>query len=284
MTSRSSPIPTPTRTNQDPQPPKSEQTDDYHGTKVADPYRDLENLDAEATKIIIEVDRGSIGLKSIRVRDNGHGIAPEEAEDLFSSLGGSWKRNRGKSKNGKRVLHGEEGKGRFRALALGRVADWSVTAKNSQGQRVRYRVTIIKDSAKQFRMTPPEPVDDDSEVGVEVIISEPYKDWNLESPGLIQELNEIYALYLTDYPSVRISVLQTRLDPTKLIDLRKTIALPPIPNGDNPPFGAELEVVEWRTQTERMLYLCSKDGLPLHRIAPGIHAPGFDFSSYVGTH
>ena len=24
-----------------PQPPKSEQTDDYHGTKVADPYRDL---------------------------------------------------------------------------------------------------------------------------------------------------------------------------------------------------------------------------------------------------
>jgi prolyl oligopeptidase len=39
-----------------PQPPKSEQTDDYHGTKVADPYRDLENLDSEQTKKWIEAE------------------------------------------------------------------------------------------------------------------------------------------------------------------------------------------------------------------------------------
>src|SRR3954462_15415344 len=39
-----------------PQPPKSEQTDDYHGTKVADPYRDLENLDSEATRKWIEAE------------------------------------------------------------------------------------------------------------------------------------------------------------------------------------------------------------------------------------
>ncbi len=39
-----------------PQPPKSEQTDDYFGTKVADPYRDLENLDAEPTRKWIEAE------------------------------------------------------------------------------------------------------------------------------------------------------------------------------------------------------------------------------------
>jgi prolyl oligopeptidase len=33
-----------------PPAPKSDQVDDYHGTKVADPYRDLENADSEATK------------------------------------------------------------------------------------------------------------------------------------------------------------------------------------------------------------------------------------------
>ena len=238
-------------------------------------------LDAEATEVSIEVDRGTLGLKAIRVRDNGHGIDPGEAEALFSHLGGSWKRGARRSKNGKRVLHGEEGKGRFRALALGRVAEWCVTSENSSGQRVRYRITMIKDSARTFRVSAPAFVDDDGKVGVEVTISEPYKEWNLETPGLLQELNEIYALYLTGYPSVRITVSGTKLDPAKLIEVRKTIVLPSIANADNPPHSAELEVVEWKTQTERMLYLCSKDGFPLHRIVPGIHAPGFEFSAYL---
>src|SRR3989440_12394827 len=39
-----------------PQPPKSEQTDDYFGTQVADPYRDLENADSEPTKKWIEAE------------------------------------------------------------------------------------------------------------------------------------------------------------------------------------------------------------------------------------
>lgn len=39
-----------------PQPPKSEQVDDYHGTKVADPYRDLENADSEASRKWIEAE------------------------------------------------------------------------------------------------------------------------------------------------------------------------------------------------------------------------------------
>ncbi|HYJ06974.1 MAG TPA: prolyl oligopeptidase family serine peptidase [Chthoniobacterales bacterium] len=39
-----------------PAAPKSEQVDDYHGTKVADPYRDLENTDSEATKKWIEAE------------------------------------------------------------------------------------------------------------------------------------------------------------------------------------------------------------------------------------
>ncbi|PYX12794.1 MAG: DNA mismatch repair protein [Acidobacteria bacterium] len=238
-------------------------------------------LDAEATKVSVEADRGPIGLTSIRVRDNGHGMAPEEAEGLFTSLGGSWKRGAKQSKNGKRMLHGEEGNGRFRALALGRVVEWNVTAANASSQVVRYHITMIKDSARTFRLSEPTPVEDGAEIGVEVIISEPYKDWNLEAAGLLQELNEIYALYLTDYPAALVTVSGTKLDPSGLIDVRRTFPLPPIPNGDRPPYPAELEVVEWTTQTERMLYLCNAGGFPLHRTAPGIHAPGYDFSAYL---
>ncbi len=39
-----------------PPAPKSEQSDDYHGTKVADPYRPLENADSEETKKWIEAE------------------------------------------------------------------------------------------------------------------------------------------------------------------------------------------------------------------------------------
>ncbi|HEV2839870.1 MAG TPA: prolyl oligopeptidase family serine peptidase [Chthoniobacterales bacterium] len=39
-----------------PQPAKGSQVDDYFGTKVADPYRDLDNADAEATKKWIEAE------------------------------------------------------------------------------------------------------------------------------------------------------------------------------------------------------------------------------------
>ncbi|MBA3762581.1 MAG: S9 family peptidase [Chthoniobacterales bacterium] len=36
--------------------PKSDQTDDYHGTKIADPYRPLENADSEETRKWIEAE------------------------------------------------------------------------------------------------------------------------------------------------------------------------------------------------------------------------------------
>jgi hypothetical protein len=237
-------------------------------------------LDAEATKVSVEIDNDAIGLRSVRVRDNGHGIPPQDAEELFMHLGGSWKRHTNKSKNGKRLLHGEEGKGRFRALALGRVAEWLVTAPNESKQRVRYKITVIKDRAREFKLSAATAVDDTAKTGIEVTISEPFKQWKLDSPTILQELNEIYALYLKEYPGVRISFLGTTLDPTKIIEHQKTYKLPSIQDGDQR-YPVEVEIIEWKTMTERMLYLCSEDSFPLHRIAPGIQAPGFNFSAYL---
>ena len=37
-----------------PPAPRSEQVDDYHGTKIADPYRTLENADSPATQKWVE--------------------------------------------------------------------------------------------------------------------------------------------------------------------------------------------------------------------------------------
>jgi hypothetical protein len=79
-------------------------------------------LDAEATAIKVTAEEGDVRLESMTVQDNGHGMSYEEAASAFEYLGGSWKKANNLSKNGKRHLHGKEGRGRLRALALGRVA------------------------------------------------------------------------------------------------------------------------------------------------------------------
>jgi hypothetical protein len=79
------------------------------------------------------------GFKTIEVADNGHGIPYPDAEDLFSRLGGSWKQGGHRSHEKRRILHGKEGRGRFRAFALGRVVDWHVCYVASEGLRA-YRI------------------------------------------------------------------------------------------------------------------------------------------------
>jgi hypothetical protein len=61
------------------------------------------------------------GISAIEVSDNGHGIPYQDAEKLFSRLGGSWKQGGRQSLEKHRILHGKEGRGRFRAFALERV-------------------------------------------------------------------------------------------------------------------------------------------------------------------
>ncbi len=57
-------------------------------------------LDADATTVDVRIDRGELGMTRIVVRDNGHGIAYQDAPDLFTHLGGSWKKPGARTKTG----------------------------------------------------------------------------------------------------------------------------------------------------------------------------------------
>lgn len=47
-------------------------------------------LDADARQVTVEFDQNGIsGVEEIRVIDDGHGIAIDEAKDAFKNLGGS---------------------------------------------------------------------------------------------------------------------------------------------------------------------------------------------------
>ncbi len=85
-------------------------------------------LDADATNVRVALVENELqGIVEIRVEDDGHGMTHERAVERFQSLGGSWKRLAGSSPGG-RVLHGREGRGRFRAAGLGSRVLWHTVA------------------------------------------------------------------------------------------------------------------------------------------------------------
>ncbi|MCA9521751.1 MAG: ATP-binding protein [Myxococcales bacterium] len=73
-------------------------------------------LDGDATQVDVTVhaQQSLSCIESLRVTDNGHGIAYSVAESSFRDLGNSWKRGK-KSPSGRR-LHGERGEGRFAVI------------------------------------------------------------------------------------------------------------------------------------------------------------------------
>lgn len=236
-------------------------------------------VDADSTRVEVEIDSTDFGMQSISIRDNGHGIPHADAPELFRRLGGSWKARGSRSKTKSRMLHGKEGKGRFKALALGRVSDWTVVFDDG-GKRLRYTITLIRDSLVDVRIT--EPVDAlNADTGVEVRVTELHKEFrSLEGDAAVQELSEVFALYLSDYPDVTISYQSMRLDPSAAIASRETVGLEPIED-EGKTYPVDLEIVEWRAVTERVVYFCSEDGFPFQRRQPRFHTPGFQFSAYL---
>jgi hypothetical protein len=236
--------------------------------------------DADATRIDVEIDRNELGMRAITVRDNGHGIPHSDIEHLFGKLGGSWKARGARSKTKSRILHGKEGKGRFKALALGRVADWAIIYREDR-ILYRYTVTVIREDLVDVRVSEPTPVDPALHPGVEVRITELDRGYrSLEPDQAINSLAQIFALYLTDYSEPSIFVEHERVDPSKLIANRHKIPLAHIVDGDKQ-YPAEVELIEWTINSERWVFLCSEDGFPFQRIAPTFHAPGAQFSAYL---
>jgi Histidine kinase-, DNA gyrase B-, and HSP90-like ATPase len=236
-------------------------------------------LDAEAKHVKVTGEMGELGLRSITVQDDGHGMSRKEALRCFENLGGSWKKINNMSKSGLRHLHGKEGRGRLRALAIGRVAEWTVTGSDEQGKLENFTVTIIRDDLRRARFSSTSEIDPKARPGTRVTITELDKNWELDTASAYQEVAESFALYMTEYREISIVFGGKSVNPSTAIRQRGTYTLPQIETDDEL-FQASLEIVEWKRQTDRMLYLCDKDGLPLQRVPPMIHAPGFEFSAY----
>jgi len=242
------------------------------------------SLDANANKVEVFFEYDALDeLTGIEVHDNGDGLPYEKLDETFSFLGQSWKKNAGVSPGEKRFLHGKEGQGRFKALALGRFADWNFTYYDlaDEGKLKTCTASIHVERMSKCDVTEPQLAPTSLTKGTKVIIGELHRNFrSLTSDEALNKLSNIFALYLRLYQKVEIFVNGTKLSPNANIKTTKIFDLAPV-DKEGQEVKATLEIIEWKRPTERTLYLCNTNGFPLEDEKAGIQAPGFSFTAYI---
>ena len=238
------------------------------------------SLDADASQIEVFFEENDLGVMSrIIVRDNGTGIEHRRAPELFGSLGGSWKRSGATTTEG-RFLHGQDGRGRFKVFSLGRFAEWDVTFQK-EGRLSSFTVTMAETRLKEVTISDEADAALGTPRGVTLTISELHKDFrSFTSDGGLQELTEVFALYLAAYKHVAISVSGVKIDPSGAIASQGGVNLTDIVE-DGTHYPVRLDIIEWRSATNRTLYLCNDKGFPLTLVERRFHVGSFQFSAYV---
>jgi hypothetical protein len=80
---------------------------------------------------------------------------------------------------------------------------------------------------------------------------------------------------------VAIMIGGERIDPAMAIAKTWELSLATIEDEDGNVYPAALEVIEWRRQTKRALYLCNEQGFPLSQLETRFHVGDFQFSAYL---
>lgn len=234
-------------------------------------------LDADASAVDVKLAYNALdGVDAVTVIDDGTGITPESAIQYFSQLGGSWKKHSTNTESGRR-LHGRAGQGRWAAFGLGELVRWKTVADRVNGSRTRIEITGRRSSLRSFEVSDPEVVSDGVPTGTSVEVSNLTESaqHTLMREDIRENVTATFALYMQQYP-VRLLWDGDPLDPTIMQDriAESSLAVEGIED-------VTLVIIEWKRPTKRALHLCDSSGTSLHELAPGVQAPGFEFTAYI---
>jgi hypothetical protein len=242
-------------------------------------------LDADADLVRIAVVDNELGTPmSIEVSDNGNGITSEEAARAFGNLGGSWKRDRRVTSKTNKRMHGRDGKGRFKAFALGHDAIWETVYFDGE-RYLQYAIKGTGSRLQDFEIGDVREAAQGRQSGTRVHVS------NIPEPlgvfakdgSASRQLAELFALYLRNYPSTQIVFRGERVDPKAVQKAHDWVQLPEFTSADGTKVDARLDIVEWTfTKKERRICLCDSEGFALHEVEAGIR-PGseYNFTAYL---
>ena len=240
------------------------------------------SVDADATEVDVRINRNGLNvIESIEVKDNGLGISMADALEGFGHLGGSWKQRDRQSKRDKRILHGKQGQGRFRAFALSERVEWDSVYRSGSALK-QFAITGTTENKREFSISD-ETSSAKGATGTVVTLSNIItQQTSLETERAIPELDKHLAIYLNQYPQVRISYDGQLIDPSELEARRAFYQLPAFTAEDGKSYDVALTIIEWKLESaDRALCLCDESGFTLRELAPGIQAPGYRFTAYL---
>lgn len=237
-------------------------------------------LDADAENIDVRLEANELGATTLVVRDDGTGMPYEDPPASFTRLGGSWKKTLRHTRGKGRIVHGREGRGRFKVFAIGRCAEWRVRYQSELGDLREYNITALRDRIEEVQFSS-EQVVDSTYTGVEATISELHKEYHaLNATNMVRDFNEIFALYLNNYRDVSITYDGHQIAPQSQIVTTHSENLEAILIG-NRKHDVTLEIVEWSCKSKRALYLCTEQGFPLMKIPASVRVGNYNFSAYL---
>lgn len=259
------------------------QSDHIESLSKATPISAIEELvwnalDADAKEVKVDVVTNALGaVEGVRISDDGTGIDVLKADSTFGSLGGSWKRGATETPGAHRRLHGRQGRGRFKAFAIGGCVEWRTTARIG-GELLSYVLRGEIEHPGVFELDAvrePGPA-----TGTEVYISNvrANSDVLLNASETVQSLAAKFALYLKSYPDVRIYFNGLPVTPI-IVQKRETVYKLRLGNGGE----AKLEIIEWRRKFvgSGRLVFAGPDGFQLHEQPAGVRSGGVSFTAYL---
>jgi hypothetical protein len=229
-------------------------------------------LDADATEIRINYKKNILGkYEELTIEDNGHALDYSSAEEVFKKIGGSAKKQKIVSPNG-RSFHGKEGKGRYKAFAIGDLVQFE-SIYSTKGKSSKININIDRNDLRK-------PILSDIE-NLSIKIPSRFKVsiFNVDDKCVNEiitkegkrELEERFASYFISYPDFKIFINNQELEFESLIKntFQERLSLQIT---EQQTYAVVIKIIEWNFNNKKKTYYCSSKGIPFKEGNLGVRA------------
>jgi hypothetical protein len=242
------------------------------------------SLDADAKTVEIDwAENEMMGVETIQVRDDGHGIFFDEKDPLahpFMTLGDSSKHTTDHHSPKGRILHGRFGKGRLRALALGGVISWETTFAKGKG----HKHYVIKATVGESSVEVSRPKATRKPTGTQATVTLVSEKGNtLDALEVGRRFSQIFSEHLANYPEIEIRVQGRRLDPGELIRGQHELGNYDTTFSDGDELRWSLRATQWTdrvSEAKGRLFLCDEKRVVIAEYELGLRGAE-DYTFYL---